>query len=323
MSAQPLVSAIIPTCRRPALAARAVRSALEQTLQDIEVVVAPACPDTALGEELLAIADPRLRILAPAKLGASAARNRGVRESRGRWVAFLDDDDEWLPPKLERQTAVAARSQQPRPVISCRMLARWGGGGLVWPRRLPEAGEPIGDYLFRRRTLFGGGGFVQTSTLLAPRELLLELPFREDLRTAEDLDWVLRAEQAGARVEFAGLEPLVIWDIEDDRPRLSAADGAWRDALAWIRGSPELVSPEAYASYLLTWVSGEAARDGAGSAAWIELWREARRGGRVSALDALVHAGHWVAPPGFLRRLAMLATGRGRSGRDSASLKKR
>ncbi|MBI1357225.1 MAG: glycosyltransferase [Acidobacteria bacterium] len=318
----PLVSAVIPACRRPAAAARAVRSALAQSWSSLEVIVVPACPDTDLGGELASIADPRLRILEPRRLGASEARNRGVRAAAGRWVAFLDDDDEWSPRKIELQAAAAEASPQARPVVSCRLRARWSQGELVWPRRVPAPGEAIGDYLFRRQSLFGGGGLVQTSTLFAPRELLLELPFREDLRIAEDLDWVLRAERAGSRVEFAGTEPLALWDIEDDRPRLSSAPGAWREALAWIRDERELVSPEAYASYLLTWVSAEAAREGGGWKSWRELWREARRGGRPSLLDAAVHAGHFLAPPKLLRRLATWATGRGRQTARSASLEK-
>jgi len=309
----PLISAVIPSCRRPELAARAVRSVLAQTFPNLEAVVAPACPGDGLIERLASIDDPRLRVLEPQALGASAARNRGVAAARGRWVAFLDDDDEWMPKKLERQLAAAAASKQPRPVISCRMLARFDGGAFVWPRRLPEAEEPIGDYLFRRRSLFGGGGFVQTSTILAPRELLLEVPFREDLQRIEDLDWVLRAERAGSRVEFAAPEEtLAVWDIQDNRPRQSGA-GAWRTSLDWIRANPELVSRRAYASYLLTWVSAEAAREGASWRAWGELWREARRAGSPSLLDAAVHLGHFLAPPEQLRRLAAWAGGRRRS----------
>lgn len=291
---RPLVSAVIPSCRRPELALRAVRSALAQTLQAIEVIVVPACPGDGLAAALEAIHDERLRVLEPKPLGASAARNRGIEAAQGLWAAFLDDDDEWLPEKLERQLSAANASAQPRPLISCRMLARGDNGDTVWPRRLPEPGEPLGDYLFRRRTLRGAGGFAQTSTLFVPLDLVREVRFDEELQIAEDLDWALRAEAAGSHVEFPGAEPLAVWNLDGGRERLSAADAAWRQAAAWANRSRHLLSPEAYASYLLTWVSYDAAREDGGWTAWRELARQARRNGRPSALDWLVHCGHFL-----------------------------
>jgi glycosyltransferase involved in cell wall biosynthesis len=301
----PLVSAVIPTYRRPERLARAVGSVLSQTFADLELVVVPAEPDAETERVLAGIDDPRLRwSSADGRRNASTARNLGVRAARGRWTAFLDDDDEWLPEKLERQLATAERSAFETPVVSCRVLARTRQGDRVWPERGPHPGEPIGDYLFVRRGLFGGGGLLQTSTLLAPTELWRRVPFREDLSLADDLDWALRAERvAGCGFELAGDEPLAVWDIEDDRPRVSA--GYWRGYAAWIRDVRELVSRRAYASYLLTAVSLHAAKGGAGSDAFLALWRQARAGGDPSALDLLVHAGHWVVPDALRRRLAV------------------
>ena len=94
------VSAVIPTRGRPELLRRAVRSALAQTLRDIEVVVVIDGPDPVTHGVLqeLAQQDSRLRVLAlPSSVGGSDARNRGVDAAAGEWIAFLDDDDEWLP----------------------------------------------------------------------------------------------------------------------------------------------------------------------------------------------------------------------------------
>ena len=104
----PLVSVIVPTHNRPALLQRAVASALAQTWDRIEVVIVDdgstdATPDAVDG---LVSADGRVRAVrndTPA--GGSAARNRGLDEATGTVIAFLDDDDEWLPSKVERQLA--------------------------------------------------------------------------------------------------------------------------------------------------------------------------------------------------------------------------
>ena len=107
----PLVSIIIPSYKRPeAFVKRAVDSALGQTYQNIEVVVVddnpPGSPSReALGRLLETYkADPRVRAVINQKnLGGSEARNEGVKAARGEYLAFLDDDDEFLPGKIEAQ----------------------------------------------------------------------------------------------------------------------------------------------------------------------------------------------------------------------------
>ena len=304
----PRVSVVIPTRDRPALVPGAIESALAQTLADLEVVVVPAIEARATARVLSSFTDPRLRVLEPGTAeNPSAARNRGIAAARGRCVALLDDDDRWMPEKLDRQLATMADSGHPRPVVSCRMVVRSRDDEWTWPRDLPGAGESVADYLFRRRSLFGGGGYLQSSTLLAARDLFLEVPFREDLDTAEDLDWAIRvAEIEGVGFEFSGPEPLTVWNVADDRPRASNR-GSWRADAEWIAGMRGRVSPRAYASYLLTWVSADAARSGGGGTAFVELLRRAFDGGRPSSLDLLVHVGHWVVPPRLRRALSVRA----------------
>jgi glycosyltransferase involved in cell wall biosynthesis len=316
LEAEMLVSVIIPTCRRPRLVRRAVESALRQTLRDIEVIVIPADAEEDTHIALSSLADDRLRLLPFAgRLDAAAARNRGVQNAEGAWVAFLDDDDSWLEDKLQLQSQLATRSRHHRPIVSCGSLVRDGRCERLWPRRLPRNGEAIGDYLFRRESLLGATGYLPVSTLFVPRELMLEVPFR-DFRPGEDLDWVLRAVRCdGVGVEFVRNVdgdrpvPLTIWNIDVGRPHESL-EHQWQNSVSWIRDNRALVSPEAYASFLLTWVSLEAARQRAGIRGFTELWREAMRSGRPSALDLAVHLIHWAIPSSAIRRLSGRITGK-------------
>lgn len=110
---QPLVSVIIPSYNRPAdFVCRAIESVLAQTYPNLEVVVVDDNPAGSPARAALAALlekyapDPRVRaVINPKNLGGSGARNAGVRAARGTYLAFLDDDDEFKPEKLEKQIA--------------------------------------------------------------------------------------------------------------------------------------------------------------------------------------------------------------------------
>ena len=99
-----MVTVVIPAFNRIQLLARAVRSALHQTYQDIEVIVVDDGSTEDVGGALEGFDDPRLSYShREENLGISAARNRGVSMSHGEFVAFLDSDDEWREGKVSAQ----------------------------------------------------------------------------------------------------------------------------------------------------------------------------------------------------------------------------
>jgi O-antigen biosynthesis protein len=99
-----LVSVVIPTFDRAHLLPRAVQSVLAQSYSNLEVIIVDDGSTDATAETVGAIADPRVRYARHERnRGAAAARNTGIRESRGEFVAFLDSDDEWLPHKIASQ----------------------------------------------------------------------------------------------------------------------------------------------------------------------------------------------------------------------------
>ena len=99
----PLVSVVIPTFNRWPLVAEAVNSVLAQSHRDCEVIVVDDGSTDATASQLAKLAS-RLKLFVTERRGVSAARNFGVSQSRGHYIAFLDSDDLWLRRKLERQT---------------------------------------------------------------------------------------------------------------------------------------------------------------------------------------------------------------------------
>lgn len=110
---EPRVSVVMPTHNRAAFVGRAVASVLRQTESDFELIIVDDASTDGTGECLASLArqDERIRVLTnTASKGGGGARNVGIEASRGQWVAFLDDDDEWVPGKLEIQLAKLATS---------------------------------------------------------------------------------------------------------------------------------------------------------------------------------------------------------------------
>lgn len=304
VNSQPIVSIVIPTLNRPHLVVRAVRSALAQTLDAIEVIIVVDGPDEATIQALGAIEDPRLRVKPLSRnLGSAEARNQGVEAARGRWIAFLDDDDEWMPGKLQVQLKAAQQSVAEHPIVSCRLIKRSETTDVVLPRRVPAPGEPLSEYLFRRTRLFGGEGLVQTSTIFTSRTLLQKCPFRQEAGRHDDIDWLLRASLChDATVQFiATCEPLAIWHRPEDLATISSRKD-WRFSFSWIGDNHHLVTSRSYTSFLLTWVSANAIEQGDRSAFW-PLLKEACRGGTPSLLDGIVFVGIWLIPQRIRSRI--------------------
>lgn len=217
----PAVSVVIPAYNAAACVARAVDSVLAQSWTDRELLVVDDGSRDGTVAVLGAYGD-RVRVLTQANAGPAAARNLGLRQARGRYVAFLDADDWWLPSKLSRQ--VELLDQRPE-VGFCstatRVIAQDGTPGADWPCSCD--GTPLLETLFVRSAAVSGS----TSGVLARRELLLEAGgFDASLRGFEDPDlWIRLA----ARTAYACIdEPLTVvvrtpGSVSSHLPRMRAA----------------------------------------------------------------------------------------------------
>ncbi|MDE2489565.1 MAG: glycosyltransferase family 2 protein [Elusimicrobia bacterium] len=194
MSSAPKVSVVIPVYNGAATIERAVRSALAQTLRDLEVVVVDDGSTDATPEVLARISDPRLRVVRQANAGRSRARNVAVREARAPYVAMLDADDLAYPDRLARQAALL----DARPEIAlCGTWADWiepDGTKREW--RQPVEPEDVRSAMLRSNC------FIH-STVMVRKEAFEEAGgYDERLVFSEDYDLFLRlvARHAGANV---------------------------------------------------------------------------------------------------------------------------
>jgi glycosyltransferase involved in cell wall biosynthesis len=107
------VSVIIPTYNRAYLVKRAIDSVTKQTFQDIEIIIVDDASTDNTENIIKTLNDKRiLYIKHKERKGASAARNTGIENAQGEYIAFLDSDDEWLPQKLAKQLKVFNNSSR-------------------------------------------------------------------------------------------------------------------------------------------------------------------------------------------------------------------
>ena len=99
----PKVSVVIPTFNRADTIGDSIKSVLEQTFKDFEVIVVDDGSTDGTESVVAAFGDSRIKYIMQDNAGACAARNNGIRHANGEYIAFQDSDDYWMPRKLERQ----------------------------------------------------------------------------------------------------------------------------------------------------------------------------------------------------------------------------
>ena len=168
------VTVVIPCYNAARFLRQTLESVLNQTHAPLEVLVI----DDGSTDESAAIAQsygPPVRVICQPNQGESVARNRGIEEARGDWIAYLDADDLWLPEKLERQLAAV------QPGVSCihTNFRPFGTNNHVRDVSQIPAGK---RYALER--LFLGRSPIRPSTLMVPRSLPARFPtwtqFAED-----------------------------------------------------------------------------------------------------------------------------------------------
>ena len=281
------VTAIIPSCQRPILVRRAVLSALGQSYGAVQVIVVIDGRDRITRDALGAIRDDRLRVVELGeKVGAAEARNIGVALAASEWIAFLDDDDEWLPEKIAKQMTAARSMPMPHPVISSQTIVRSPAFAWISPRLAYNPREAMSEYLFCRRRFVDGARYMQTSTLMMRRELMIDLPFRKDLKRHQDWDWLLRAAPRSDVGFHMVMEPLTVFHVDDRRMSLSRALD-WKFSQEWAREMRGSFTPRAYSFFVANECMSRAVKKKAGGAVYAALMWEFFARGQPTARSLL------------------------------------
>lgn len=226
----PLVSAIITTHNRPQLLECAIKSVLQQTFHNLEcIVVDDASSDST---ESIYKDDSRIiyvRIPSEESRGGNHARNVGVQHAKGEYVAFLDDDDIWLPQKIEKQLNLF--QQNSKSVVFCgRIFKKISSGKCEYQQLIPP--EKFSGNISR---LILCTYVTSTSCLMIPKSLFAQVGlFDENLIFWQEYELTIRLAQI-APFYFVP-EPLVeCLDESGNSQRISNKFINWKKNISYIR----------------------------------------------------------------------------------------
>ena len=213
----PKISVVIPTYNRPNLLSRAIESVINQTYTDYECLVVD---DASPADSLSAVDnfdDDRIQYFEhETNQGASAARNTGIANSKGDYIAFLDDDDEWLPTKLEKQMKLFQDQPDDIGLLYTWMDYRKQSGELVRTYDPTHSG-----YIFPH--MLDGQRIGSCSTLVVRTEVARKVGgFDENLPRGNDGDFIRRVSRE-YKVEYVP-EVLVNYYVEHDSDRITRED---------------------------------------------------------------------------------------------------
>lgn len=253
---EPLISVIIPTYNRADIINVSLNSVVNQSYQNIEIIVVDDGSTDHTEEVVKSIGDPRIHYVKHlTNRGGSATRNTGIESAKGEYIAFLDSDDAWFPNKLKLQLNAIQSHACPEKVVSYTQVIYCPSGiveniypdtfdqKFLLPKQAKALNETVADYLFCQQ------GKLLTSTLMLPRLLALDTRFQEGLKKHQDWDFSLRLEAKGAVFLFVP-EPLTLWNGD---PRLEhvGRSGDYRVSEKWLHERRSYISSRAATAFLL------------------------------------------------------------------------
>lgn len=198
------VSVVIPAWNVAVYIARAIDSALAQTRDPDEIIVVDDGSTDGTAEVVRGYGD-RVRYLHQPQTGAAEARNRGIAEASGRWVAFLDADDQWLPDKLARQMDLLARNPDIVWSYSNYLLRHTDSDRQTLSHTSRQAIDLLAgrDYFDDYLAAYAAGAPNSMTTMIVRRDILLAVGmFEVGRKWAQDADLALRIAYRNPKVAY-------------------------------------------------------------------------------------------------------------------------
>ena len=231
---KPLISVIIPTYNRGFILEETINSVLNQTYQFYELIIVDDASTDNTENIVKEIKDNRIKYI---KLDVNSKgtkpRNIGINLSKGKYIAFLDSDDKWLPEKLEKQLNFIESSKGKNVDVICFT-------GLIIKDQFKEIyqnnrhynNENIMEYILV------GRNEVQTSTYMVSSSIAKNILFDETLKKHQDWDFFLRLNKNNTTV-LCLTECLTVWNVNDNNNRITNSYKNEDFSLNWFKSNKD------------------------------------------------------------------------------------
>ena len=243
---QQLVSVIIPCYNSSLTIQRAITSVLVQTYHNIElVIVDDASVDfEMLSEIVIKFNDNRIKLFRhEINKNGSAARNTGIINAKGDYIAFLDSDDEWFPEHLEKSIVQFKKGYSENYIVYCKNLVKTtNNDDLIMPAVGIGLSEKVSNYLFCNN------GYMSTPSLFGSAATFKKNLFDETLIRHQDYELLLRLDAGGFRFSLADhIGVIVHWENNDTGKK----GGTPQFSLDFVRKNKVFFTAKSYTCFVL------------------------------------------------------------------------
>lgn len=240
LQGKPFFSIVIPTKNRNKELLDSITSVINQNFHQWELIVVEdgSAQQNAIVQNIQALGDSRIKVISlENSINAAGARNIGIDEATGDWIAFLDSDDSFMPKKLSTMYQQIQADQCKDVIYYSQFINSGKDYDRLLPSRPIRENEKIGDYLFFAQEQIGTPGLV------VPAALARDVRFSEWCIKHQDYDFMLRAEAKGAHYELVN-KPLWKREFRKGDENVGAIYNP-RYAFRWLKAYSPFLSEQA------------------------------------------------------------------------------
>lgn len=225
----PLVSVIIPTYKRSDMLIDAINSVINQTYNNLEIIVIDDNnPDSLYRIETRDklksfIANNQIIYLQnECNIGGALTRNRGIHEAKGKYIAFLDDDDYYLPTKIQKQVELIKNENVG--LVYCHCNGVDEKGNILWENLNSYEGTPLYESMIYC--------IASTSLWLCDRQMLLDIGGFEEMPSKQDLLLMVKIIAYGYQIRC--VKDKLVNYLEHDKERITKSKASLSIVEGWI-----------------------------------------------------------------------------------------